>query len=153
VNGLGPINVLSVAAEHDPSEPPFDRTKAKPLGPVIGAEALGATVYELGPGDRVAPYHYELGNEEWLLVLAGHPTVRHPDGETALEPWDVVCFPEGPDGAHAIANRTGEPARVMVISTVQAPAIAVQVDSDKIGIWPPGKLFRQGDAVEFWEGE
>jgi hypothetical protein len=41
----------------------------------------------------------------------------------------------------------------MVISTLQAPAIAVQLDSRKIGIWPPGKLFREADAVDFWEGE
>jgi uncharacterized cupin superfamily protein len=147
------VNVLSVATEHDPDEPPFDRTRAKPLGPTIGAQALGATIYELDPGDRVAPYHYELGNEEWLLVLSGYPTVRRPDGDITLAPWDVVCFPDGPEGAHAIINRTEDLVRVMIVSTVQAPAIAVQVDSGKIGVWPPGKLFREGDAVEFWEGE
>jgi uncharacterized cupin superfamily protein len=147
------VNVLSLAAEHDPEQPPFDRTRAKPLGPLIGAQHLGATVYELGPGDRVAPYHYELGNEEWLLVLSGYPTVRRPDGEVALAPWDMVCFPEGPEGAHAIINRTEATVRVMIISSVQVPAIAVQLDSGKIGIWPPGKLFRETDAVEFWEGE
>jgi len=147
------VNVLKVAAEHDPSEPPLDRTKARVLGPMIGARDLGATIYQLAPGDRVSPYHYELGNEEWLLVLAGHPTVRQPDGEAVLAPWDLVCFPDGPDGAHAIANRTEEPVRLMVISTVQSPAIAVQLDSAKIGIWPPGKLFRDADAVDFWEGE
>jgi hypothetical protein len=26
-------------------------------------------------------------------VLAGRPTLRHPDGEDELEPGDVVCFP------------------------------------------------------------
>jgi uncharacterized cupin superfamily protein len=148
-----PLNVLEVTAGHDPSEPLFDRIRARPLGPLIGAQALGATIYELDPGDRVSPYHYELGNEEWLFVLAGHPTVRHPDGEIPLEPWDVICFPEGPAGSHSIVNRSAESARVMVISTLQAPAIAVQVDSRKIGIWPPGKLFREVDAVDFWEGE
>ena len=43
-------------------------------------------------------------SEEWLLVLAGRPTLRHPEGEEGLEPWDVVFFPPGPGGAHAVRN-------------------------------------------------
>ena len=30
------------------------------------------------------PYHYEYGAEEWLLVVAGRPTLRAPDGEHEL---------------------------------------------------------------------
>ena len=41
----------------------------------------------------------------------------------------------------------------MIFSTKKAPAIAVYPDSDKIGVWPPGKLFRLSDAVDYWEGE
>jgi uncharacterized cupin superfamily protein len=32
-------------------------------------------------------------------VIAGEPTLRQPDGERALQPGDVVCFPWGPEGA------------------------------------------------------
>ena len=32
------------------------------------------------------------------------PTLRHPEGEDDLEPWDVVFFPPGPGGAHAVRN-------------------------------------------------
>ena len=39
------------------------------------------TVYELPPGQSICPYHYELGDEEWLIVLAGRPTLRTPEGE------------------------------------------------------------------------
>ncbi len=62
----------------------------------IGAERLGATLYELGPGERIWPYHYESANEEWLLVVSGAPTLRSPDGERVLRAGDVVCFPTGP---------------------------------------------------------
>src|SRR5207244_3478080 len=99
------------------------------------------------------PYHYEYGNEEWLLVLEGHPTLRHPEGEDELEPGDVVCFPEGPEGAHKVTNRRGEPARIVIFSTKHEPAVAVYPDSDKIGFWPPGKLFRLEDAVDYWVRE
>ena len=80
--------------------------RAQMLGPVVGATMLGATAYELPPDERSFPYHYEHGTEEWLLVVAGHPTLRTPEGEQELEAGDVVCFPEGPDGAHQVRNGT-----------------------------------------------
>jgi quercetin dioxygenase-like cupin family protein len=83
------------------------RWRAQTIGPVLGATMLGATVYELPPGQKSFPYHYEYGTEEWLLVVAGRPTLRTPEGEQELEAGDVVCFPEGPDGAHQGAERDG----------------------------------------------
>ena len=74
------------------------------LGPKLGAALLGATLYELEPGERTFPYHYEWGCEEWLLVVAGTPTLRTPEGERELAPGDTVCFPEGPAGAHLVSN-------------------------------------------------
>ena len=56
-------------------------------------------MYDLDPGESVCPYHYEHPEEEWLLVLAGRPTLRDPDGEHELAEGDLVCFLEGPDGA------------------------------------------------------
>ena len=83
----------------------------------IGASKIGATVYDLPPGQSSFPYHYEYGCEEWLLVVEGRPTLRHPGGEDELEPGDLVCFPEGPEGAHKVTNETDETARIMILST------------------------------------
>jgi uncharacterized cupin superfamily protein len=47
------------------------------FGPQIGAAMLGGTIYDLPEGQSVCPYHYEYGNEEWLIVLDGRPTLRH----------------------------------------------------------------------------
>jgi uncharacterized cupin superfamily protein len=41
------------------------------LGEQLGGKRLGASLYELEPGERTFPYHYEYGAEEWLLVVAG----------------------------------------------------------------------------------
>src|SRR4051812_42834772 len=82
------------------------------LGSEVGAEHSGISVYELPPGQAICPYHYEYGEEEWLLVLEGRPTVRTPDATEQLEPWDAVFFPRGPNGAHGVRNETGETARV-----------------------------------------
>ena len=135
------------------------RWRGRMVGPVIRASLLGATVYELPPGERSFPYHYEYGNEEWLVVAAGRPTLRTPEGERELSPGDVVCFPEGPEGAHQVRNGTDEPVRVLILSTKQTPSVAVYPDSDKIGVWPVAGeatdrlLVRRASAVDYWEGE
>ena len=123
------------------------------VGPLIGAASLGASVYVLPEGESVCPYHWEAGDEEWLIVLEGRPEVRTPAGEEELEPGDVVCFPRGPDGAHKVTNRRPEPARIAILSTKNEPAVAVYPDSNKVGVWPPGKLFRMDDAVDYFDGE
>jgi uncharacterized cupin superfamily protein len=74
------------------------RSKRLPRG-----AGLGATVYELGPGNWV-PFHFHHGSEELLVVLRGRPTLRTGDGERLLDEGDVVHFPTGPDGAHALRN-------------------------------------------------
>ena len=48
-----------------------------------------------GSGSAGSPYHFHWGDEEWLIVVAGTPTLRTPEGETALAAGDVVCFPGG----------------------------------------------------------
>ncbi len=149
-----PVNVFEVEPEGDEGDPPGYRSRGVRVGPMIGASALGATVYDLDPGESVCPYHYEHGNEEWLIVLTGKPTLRDDENEEyELKKWDLVVFPEGPEGAHKVTNRTEEPVRIAIASTKNEPSIAIYPDSDKIGVWPPGKLFRLGDAVEYFEGE
>ncbi len=121
-------------------------------------QKLGASLYELEPGERTFPYHYEYGAEEWLFVVAGRPTLRDPEGEHVLRPGDVVCFREGPDGAHQVRNDTDRPIRILILSTKQSPDAAVYPDSGKIGIWPgnpvdPGRMFRIASEVDYWDGE
>jgi uncharacterized cupin superfamily protein len=123
------------------------------LGPLLGASLLGMTVYELPAGTSSCPYHYEIGNEEWVLVLAGRLTVRTPAGEQELGPGDVLCFPDGEAGAHKLTNRSDEPVRAAMISTKRRPAGWVYPDSDKLAISGGARMFRLGDAVDYWEGE
>jgi uncharacterized cupin superfamily protein len=147
------VNAFTVTFEGDADDPPGYRARSTRIGPMLESEKLIATVYELDPGESICPYHYEVGNEEWLLVLSGHPALRHPGGEDILDPGDLVCFPEGPESAHKLTGRGDETVRLIFLSTDVRPAMAVYPDSGKIGIWPPGKLFREVDAVDYWEGE
>jgi uncharacterized cupin superfamily protein len=92
------------------------------LGPLLGAERLDGTVVDLDPGEGSEPYHYVYGREEWLLVLAGTPTLRHPQGEDRLEAGDLVCLPEGPAGARRLLNRGESVVRALFLSTTGLPA-------------------------------
>jgi uncharacterized cupin superfamily protein len=147
------VNLFTVDVQKDADDPDGYHTSYAQIGPLVGAQGLGMSVYELPPGQSICPYHYELGFEEWLLVLTGSPTLRTPDGERELRPWDVVFFPEGEAGAHKVTNGTGETLRVAILSNKGDPGAAVYPDSDKVGIFPPNKLFRLGDAVDYWHGE
>jgi uncharacterized cupin superfamily protein len=152
------FNVFGAQFAYTPDEDPEGyRVGHVRFGPGIGARRLGGTVYELPPGQSICPYHWELGDEELLLVLEGRPSVRHPDGEEELSPGDVVCFPEGPAGAHRIANHAAESARVLMFSTQRTPAATVYPDSDKVGVFNEEPklrlLFRRGDSVEYYVGE
>ena len=130
------INLDQLEIAYDEADPEGYRVGHDRFGPLIGASALGATVYELQEGQSICPYHYEYGCEEWAIVLAGRPTLRHPEGEDVLDPGDVVCFPEGPEGAHKLTNTAGETVRVILLSDKPSLAVAVYPDSDKIGVLP-----------------
>jgi uncharacterized cupin superfamily protein len=150
-------NLSALQVEYDGSDPEGYRAGMARFGPSIGASKLGASLYELPPGQSICPYHYEYPDEEWLVVLAGRPTLRHPDGEEELTPDDVVCFPAGADGAHKLTNRTGETIRVLMFSTRMEPAVVVYPDSDKIAVWPGERsdhvLVRRSSHVDYYDGE
>jgi uncharacterized cupin superfamily protein len=150
---MSELNLFSVQVQTDADDPDGYHTSYARLGPPLGAQQLGLTVYELPPGQSICPYHYETGEEEWLIALTGRPTLRTPEGERELRPWDTVFFPTNAGGAHKVTNRTGETLRVAIWSNRVDPNTSIYPDSEKVGAWPPGKLFRLADAVDYWEGE
>ena len=147
------VNLFEVDVEKDEEDAPGYELSYTRVGPLVGGEQLGLTVYELAPGQSICPYHYEYGEEEWLIALVGRPTLRTPEGGRELEPWDCAFFPTGEAGAHKVTNRTGETVRVCMWSNRLAVSTAVYPDSEKVGAHPPGKLFRLADAVPYFTGE
>jgi uncharacterized cupin superfamily protein len=143
----------------------WDRTEDRPgwrskdawVGKRIGGELLGGSLYELEPGERLFPYHTHHANEEWLLVVAGRPTLRTPDGEQELAEGDVVAFPRGEEGLHQVRNATGEPIRVLMLSTMILPDLVDYPDGGKVGARnAKGErimLGRPGPMLDYWDGE
>jgi uncharacterized cupin superfamily protein len=133
----GPSEPVEIVREPrtSPAQPAVNalalRDQAAKLGPLLGADRLDGTVMDVDPGEGSQPYHYVHGREEWLLVLAGAPTVRHPQGEDHLDAGDLVCFPEGPAGAHRLLNRGGSVVRALFLSTTGLPANVCYPDTER----------------------
>jgi uncharacterized cupin superfamily protein len=137
----------------------FRASRAR-VGRQAGAERLGASLWEVPPGQAAYPYHAHLTEEELVIVLDGRPSLRAADGWRELEPGEVLSFPRGEEGAHQIVNRTDQPIRFLAVSTGGDPDVVLQPDSGKIGAFerrPDGSglrvWFRSDDEVGYYEGE
>jgi uncharacterized cupin superfamily protein len=151
------VTISDPTFAYDDADPEGFRAGMFRCGPELGAEQTGTSVYELPPGQSICPYHYEYGEEEWLVVLSGRPTLRTPDGSEALEPLDLAFFPIGPAGAHEVLNQTDEPVRVLMWSTVVTPTATAYPDSDKVAVWTGDKaenvIVRRSSGVDYYDGE
>jgi uncharacterized cupin superfamily protein len=108
------------------------RQRMMHVGRRLGGELLGATVFEIEPGIS-GLYHFHHGNEEWALVLDGTLTVRTPEGERELRRGDLAVFRRGPDGAHALANKSRDVCRVAVFSSMLDPDVVHYPEAGVVG--------------------
>ena len=137
-----------------------DGLRAARIAERAGAEHLGATVYDLDPGDEMV-FHYHVQREELMIVLAGRISLRTAAGWEELPDGEVVAFPRGERGAHGYRNDGDTPARVLVVSEMRAPNISVYPDANQIGIFDAGRradrrfggLFNVDDAVADYGGQ
>ena len=153
------FNVFDGQVEFEEGEPDGYRAGSHRFGPAIGGKRMGATLYELPPGQALCPYHYE-SEEEWLLVLQGQVTLRHPEGEDVLGPGDITAFPPGPAGAHKTTNSGSETVRMLMFSTLDPIGYCVYPDSDKIAFWGDSSderdrfvRVRRGSRLDYYDGE
>jgi uncharacterized cupin superfamily protein len=140
--------------------PPGFRSRRARLGYELGAELIGASLWELPPGEAAYPYHFHYSDEELLIVLSGQPSLRTPEGVRELEEGEAVRFGLGEEGAHQVLNPTDRPARFLAFSSNGHPDIVVYPDSDKISAAERRSdgsglrvFFRREDQVDYWDGE
>ena len=129
------------------------------LGRQLGSQKIGLSLFELPPGQAAYPYHWHVAEEELIIMVAGRPHLRTPDGWRELESGDAVAFCVGEDGAHQLVNRTQDPVRFLAFSN-QQPDIIVRPDSNTLGVAerrPEGGglayHFRIADSIGYIEGE
>ena len=134
-------NVFKPEFDAERDEPPFRWRRAK-LAQQAGARELGASLFEVPAGAATFPLHAHYANEELLIVLSGRPTLTGRDGDSReLEPGEVVAFPAGRSGAHRLDNETGEPLRILIVSTMKAPEINEMIEDESFWVrdYAPGR--------------
>ena len=151
------VDLNEPSFEYDPEDAEGFRAGMFRLGPPLGASRTGASLYELPPGQAVCPYHYEYGEEEWVLVVSGRATIRTPEGSSQVGPMGLVFFPTGPEGAHQISNETDSTVRVLMWSEVVYPTATSYPDSGKVGVYTGDKgedlIVRRESGVDYYDGE
>ena len=151
------VNISDPSFTYDPADPEGFRRACFASARRWKRRRPGRALYELPPGQALCPYHYEYGEEEWALVIEGRPSMRTPEGTEQLEPFDVVFFPKGPAGAHAIRNDTDGAVRVLMWSNVVYPTATAYPDSDKVGVWTGDKaedvMVPRSSKVDYYHGE
>ncbi len=139
--------------------------RRKQLGKAAGGRQIGCSLYEIPPGKRPFPFHFHTANEEAMYVLAGSATLRIADREVLVREGDYVAFLVGPPGAHQVINDSDRPLRILMLSTMIEPEVAVYPDSKKIGVFAgsaPGgdptvrsvfAFLPEAAEVPYWHGE
>jgi uncharacterized cupin superfamily protein len=149
------FNLRELELERLDEGPEGHRFSARSPGHALGAVLTGLSVYEVEPGQATWPFHFELIEEEWLLVVEGELTVRTPEGEQTLRAGEVVCFPSGAAGAHAVRNDGPGTARfAMPSSSAGDGGGTIYPDTGLFALYGPGYSHRGrlGERVEYWEG-
>jgi len=147
--------------DHEGDQTSYRRKK---LASAAGGEELGASLYELDPGDRPWPLHFHTGNEEAIYVLAGEGTLRRDEGrdDQPLEPGEYVALPADESGTHQVVNDAEDVLRYLMVSTMTDPDVLVYPEHDGVGVLagtPPGGdgeravegFWNRDDAVEYWD--
>jgi len=151
------VNLSDPAFNYDSDDPDGFRSGMLRFGSRLAAQETGASVYELPPGQAVCPYHYEYGEEEWVLVIEGRPSARTPEGTKQLEPLDLVFFSKGHTGAHQLRNDSDSTVRLLMWSNVVYPTATAYPDSDKVGVYTGDKaedvIVVRSSKVDYFHGE
>ncbi len=153
-------NIYDPTFEKGDERPEGFRSRRARIGYELGTELIGASLWEVPPGEAAYPYHFHYADEELVIVLSGRLSLRTPGGVRELQEGEVMRFPLAEEGAHQIINRTDTIATFLAISSHGRPDVVVYPDSEKIGVGerlPHGgglrAFFRQEDAVGYFDGE
>ena len=149
------VSIASPEFKYDDNDPEGFRSGMFRGG--FCAKLTGASVYDIPPGQALCPYHYEYGEEEWLIVLEGTASLRTPDGTEPMGPMELAFFPTGPEGAHMVRNDTDAPLRVLMFSNSALPTATAYPDSDKIAVWTgiegEDRILERSKHVGYFHGE
>src|SRR5690349_2718095 len=74
------------------------------FGAATGAKQLGASLYEVEPGNAAFPLHWHAANEEAIIIVSGTGTMRIGEERVPVRAGDFVAMPVGSGHAHQLEN-------------------------------------------------
>jgi uncharacterized cupin superfamily protein len=89
------------------------------LAPASGLTDFGASHVTLLPGAWSSQRHWHLGEDEFLVMLAGEAVLVEDAGETILRAGDCAAFPKGVENGHHLQNRGDQPCVFVVVGAGQ----------------------------------
>jgi uncharacterized cupin superfamily protein len=128
-------------------------TRVRQLGEFGGCSHVGVCMEELAPGKRAYPAHYQMLEEEHLLILEGSVTLQLGGKSFELSSGSYVCFPAGQKAGHALLNNSGAPCRYLIIGERNPNDVIVYTDSGRVGVRLTGEGYRKSATMDYWEGE
>ena len=137
--------------EHEGYE--YFRRKFVPFGT---ANHTHVCVYEIPPMKSAYPYHFHYKTEETFYIISGTGILKTPEGEIKVSAGDLLFFPSGEAGAHKLTNASETENLVYIdFDVTHELDVAVNPDSDKIGIWGMeiNQIFPKSADVDYYEGE
>ena len=141
-------NLFEVELTADEDEPPGYGATYGRVGPQVGSEQLGLSVYELEPGLSIFPTTTR--TRKGVADCPRRPAhARTAAGDPSSGPWDCAFFPTGEEGAHKVTHAPTRRFASLLVEQDRRCDVGLP-DSEKVGAWPPGKLFRLADAVDYF---
>lgn len=164
--GPKPVVNIAEAALQDLASPKAKfQAKLARLGPVLGAERLGAMLTVLEPGKRAFPLHAHHAIEEMFFIVEGTGSYRYGDQTFSIRQGDLLAAPTGgAERAHQIVNTGAGRMVFLAFSTIDPVDIVEYPDSGKLRVYAQGGMaevadarlnhvMRHGPAVDLYEGE
>jgi uncharacterized cupin superfamily protein len=100
------------------------------LGDAGGLTQFGANLVTLQPGAKSSLRHWHANEDEFVMVTEGELVLVQDEGETPMRPFDCAAFPAGEPNGHHFLNRSGAPARFLVVGTRAPREVATYSDVD-----------------------
>jgi uncharacterized cupin superfamily protein len=126
------------------------RTKRR-LGDHFGLETFGVNLVRMAPGSVSSVRHHHSGEDEFVYVLAGTPTLVLDHGEQLLSPGMCAGFKAGSGHSHQLANRSDAEVVFLEVGTRQ-DVDTVLYPYDDLAIHDDGKTWafvhKDGRAFE-----
>ena len=124
-------NLFASEWELDATDAPM-RGRAVRLGAAAGARSWARRSTSSTPAAPFRPTTSTTATRSCWSCSPGARSVRTVDGVRRLEPGAVVAFVRGPDGAHRVFNDSDEAARVLLVSTMNLPEVAVHLTTGAV---------------------